>query len=131
MLCKIPFFSIQQTSYPFLVLSDEQSVLPWDFGRMFVLKIASRFIRITARGMQFSTTSSLSQVFPPRHYAWDSKIQCDITIGALCRENRGLSFFPDSAVDIPYDFANILVHCQVSKRLVLQACEEHAQDVSQ
>lgn len=103
----IPFFSIQQELFPFLVLAGESGVLPWDYGRLFALRMSSHYIRVTARGVQFSTQSALSSIRPIDRSIWTKSVSCLPTPHALCREGPGLVFFPDDVVDVPYDFSQI------------------------
>lgn len=100
---QIPFFSIQQDTYPFLVLSDSIGTRPWDYGQLFELRLTSKFIRLTARGMQFSTLVDASRSEMP----WEADVTCTPTPHALCREGAGLVYFPDDVVDMPYDLSII------------------------
>jgi hypothetical protein len=103
----MPFFSIIQESFPFLVLSDERRVLPWEYGRMFAMRLTSHYVRVTARGVQFSTSTPLSAMRRVEDLGWQSSSSCMPAPDAMCREGLGLVFFPDSVVDVPYDFAQI------------------------
>ena len=90
------FLEIFPNSYPHLILADELRPLAWDYGRMFNLMTASHFVRITARGMQFSENS-------PRIVGsakWNA-LRCDVRADALCEHNTTLMFFPNGVVDIP------------------------------
>lgn len=89
------------------MLSDETAVLPWDYGRLFGLRMGSNYIRVTARGVQFSTMAALSTMRSVESLGWTASASCVPTSHALCREGRGLVFFPDSGVDVPYDFSQI------------------------
>ena len=89
------------------MLSDETAVLPWDYGRLFGLRMGSNYIRVTARGVQFSTMAALSTMRSVENLGWTANASCVPTPNALCREGRGLVFFPDNVVDVPYDFSQI------------------------
>lgn len=89
------------------MLSDERQVLPWEYGRMFGMRLTSHYIRVTARGIQFSTSSALSSLRNVSSLGWESTSLCLPAPDALCREGPGLLFFPDAVVDVPYDFAQI------------------------
>jgi hypothetical protein len=111
----MPFYEILPNSYPHVVLADERKPLAWDFGRMFNLMIASRFVRVTARGMQFTHT-------PPRIVgivnvvdgdvgggeltSWNA-VPCNIRTDALCAHDHDLLFFPNGKVDVPPDALSI------------------------
>lgn len=98
----MPFYEILSDSYPHVVLAGERFPLAWDFGRIFNLMTASRFVRITARGMQFTSS-------PPRivlGHAWNA-ISCKVRADALCEYDSSLIFFPNGDVDIPPDTQDI------------------------
>lgn len=99
----IPFYSIQQDSHPFLVLSDNNGPKSWDYGQLFQLRLTSHYMRLTARGLQFSTMSKAAKFAMP----WTAVVSCTPTQHALCREGPGLVYFPDNVVDMPYDLSVI------------------------
>lgn len=63
-------------------------------------------MRLTARGLQFSTLVDVSYANLP----WTADVPCTPTSHALCRENEGLVYFPDDVVDTPYDLSLIPVN---------------------
>ncbi len=101
----IPFTSIKQDSFPFLVLSGEYSVLPWNYGRLFLQRLSANYVRVTPRGVQFSTMTTMNEQAVSAA-VWNTHA-CAPTAHALCRVDRGLVLFPDTVVDVPYDFSQI------------------------
>ena len=67
------------------MLSDERWVLPWEYGRLFALRLTSNYIRVTARGVQFSTSSKLSSIRAVEGLGWQSSSRCMPAPDALCR----------------------------------------------
>jgi hypothetical protein len=94
----MPFHEILPESYPNVILADEQKPLAWNYGRQFNLMIASRFVRISARGMQFS--KSIPRIAHGGH--WNT-LSCKPRADALCEHDSSIMFFPNGDVDIPPD----------------------------
>ena len=87
------------------MLADEAAVLPWEYGRMFALRLSARFVRVSSRGVQFSTVAALRNV---SGLAWmGGGVPCLPVPDALCSEGDALAYFPAKDVDIPYDFATL------------------------
>ena len=95
----MPFLPLLDDRYPHLVFSDETHVLPWNHGRLYELVSESYFVRITARGVQFSIMSPLDLT----KSAWNH-ISCNVTESALCRDTFNTLFFPNGVVDVPSNF---------------------------
>ena len=72
---------------------------------MFALRLSARFVRVSSRGIQFSTVAALRNV---SGLAWTgNSVPCLPVPDALCSEGDALLYFPDNEVDIPYDFAQL------------------------
>ena len=76
-----------------------------EYERMFALRLSSRFVRVSSRGIQFSTMAALRNV--SRLASTVKNVLCLPTPDALCSEGDSLVYFPDADVDIPYDFSQI------------------------
>lgn len=55
----------------------------WGYGALYSLRLASSFIRVTARGLQYSTTGEIIEPKSDSHL-W-SRFECDVVLDALCR----------------------------------------------
>lgn len=86
------------------MLSDEGRVLPWNYGHLFTLRLSANFVRVSPRGVQFSSMATLSLQVAGGNWTRQS---CEPTSNALCREGPGLVLFPDTVVDVPYDYSQI------------------------
>lgn len=102
----MPFMSINSASYPYLFLGDTQVTMPWHHGAIYNLKLASTYIRITQRGLQYSHSSSIRDM---DKNVWEST-PCSPTMYGLCemsKDQGSMLWFPDGTVDIPDDFSLI------------------------
>lgn len=99
----MPFLSIRDDSHPHLVFMDEKQAISWDVGRMYLMLLNSRFMRITTRGVQFSFFSDLKML----NKAYWNELDCFPVRGALCEETSGMLLFPSGTIDIPNDLSDL------------------------
>ena len=94
----MPILSIESNTFPFLCLAGNTAPEPWGNGMLYSLRLASSFIRITSKGLQYSTIGT----FDAKHFstAWHN-FTCNVDNNALCIEpSNNMSIFP-SHTSIP------------------------------
>lgn len=96
----MPILTVQDDSFPHLCFGDAACPLPWHRGQLHTLRTATNFMRVTPRGLQFSSVDTL---LAPSASTWHS-FACNLTAksGALCEEPRsGMLLFPTGDVIVP------------------------------
>ena len=99
----MPFMSIKTDSYPFLLFGESKTVMPWSHGTIFSLRLQSTYMRITRRGLQYST----SGLIPTMSGALWKSAPCAPSLDGLCSlpaAAGSMLWFPSTQVDIPDDF---------------------------
>ena len=104
----LPIFdAIKDSGFPHVILSGEDSVLPWKHGEAFSARQSSLYQRFSVRGWQRVaawTTFDQNFVFDDR--GWNRET-CAYVQDALCRDSHGQLWFPDGKVDVPDRFGRL------------------------
>jgi len=102
----IPFLSIQDGTFPFICFGESSVAKSWAHGEIYNLRMASVMLRLTTRGMQFSSRERLDR---DSLSAWHNT-ECDSNMQALCVEsisgNEMMNAMGSSYLDrFPHDTA--------------------------
>ena len=108
----MPVFSINENSYPFLVLDQCNRVIPWSDGYLYNLRVKASVLRFTRRGIQAVLASSdgYKTTRGIMNSALWTKTECTPALSALCVEQDAaqMAWFPTDVVDIPNDAAELI-----------------------
>ena len=98
----MPFYSIKDSSFPFIVLENDVNPLSWDHGLLFLHKVGSQFLRVTERGLQVVTGGGGLKSMSDK---WHAAI-CNPSREGMCQEvdSGRMLYFPDKIVNLPDDF---------------------------
>lgn len=98
----MPFYSIKDSSFPFIVLENDVNPLSWDHGLLFLHKVGSQFLRVTERGLQVVTGGGGLKSMSDK---WHAAI-CKPSREGMCQEvdSGHMLYFPDKVVNLPDDF---------------------------
>ena len=98
----MPFYSIKDSSFPFIVLENDVNPLSWDHGLLFLHKVGSQFLRVTERGLQVVTGGGGLKSMSEK---WHAAI-CKPSREGMCQEidSGHMLYFPDKVVNLPDDF---------------------------
>ena len=102
----IPLSSLQSNTFPYLCFGDNTVPQAWGHGEMFSARMASTFMRVSARGLQTSMFPASNVSHHTHTKSSDSKwreFYCETDMGALCKQSGVESFnlFPtDELVSI-------------------------------
>ena len=102
----IPLSSLQSNTFPYLCFGDNTVPQAWGHGEMFSARMASTFMRVSARGLQTSMFPASNVSHHTHTKSSDSKwreFYCETDMGALCKQSSAGSFdlFPtDELVSI-------------------------------
>lgn len=102
----MPFMTIKNDAFPFLMFGEATKPMPWDHGSIYSLRLKSTFLRFTQRGMQYSNSPSVPLIHDGK---WKTA-HCAPTSEGLCAFNQSqgnMLWFPNTKVDIPDDFSRI------------------------
>ena len=97
----MPYMSIRDDSYPFLVFVDNDIPFAWNTGFMYSLLLESTFVRINSRGLQHSQIP-----IDIEESKWNRAF-CRPTPNAFCEfseKNETMLMFPNTVVDMPDNF---------------------------
>ena len=96
----MPILTVQDDSFPHVCFSDSACPQAWHHGELHTLRTASNFMRITPRGLQYSTVDALVAPSSDQWHVFDCKITT--ASGALCEEPvSGMLLFPTGEVVVP------------------------------
>lgn len=96
--CLMPFLSIQDGTFPFVCFGESSIAKSWAHGEIYNLRMASVMLRLTTRGMQYTSRERLDS---DSLSAWH-QTACHSDMNALCVEkNSGMRVFPTDEVSIP------------------------------
>lgn len=104
----LPIFdAIKDNGFPHVILSGEETVLPWKHGEAFSARQSSLYQRFSVRGWQrVATWTTFDQKFAFDDRGWNRET-CAYVQDALCRDSHGQLWFPDGKVDIPDRFGRL------------------------
>lgn len=104
----LPIFdAIKDNGFPHVILSGEESVLPWKHGEAFSARQNSLYQRFSVRGWQrVATWTTFDQKFEFDDRGWNRET-CTYVQDALCRDSHGQLWFPDGKVDVPDRFGRL------------------------
>lgn len=94
---QMPFITINNDAFPFLLFGEASKPMPWNHGTIYSLRLRSSFLRITQRGMQYSRSPAPPQM---RSDQWLS-LPCTPTHDGLCAlaaDAGNMVFFPTTEV---------------------------------
>lgn len=121
----MPFLTINNAMFPFLVFGDADGPMPWDHGSIYSLRLKSTFLRFTPRGMQYSSSPAPPLIVPR---LWKSAV-CLPTSDGLCAlpaAAGSMVWFPTQAVDLPDDFSRIPANAYLADFANGSACSSAA-----
>ena len=104
----MPFVSVRDDLHPHLVLDSNTNPIPWETGKLYEIGLASRYLRITARGLQYASFQhhdDADNAFRAPTTPWKSA-PCNRTQGAMCQEGTPafrMLYFSTGVVDLPDD----------------------------
>lgn len=81
----MPLLSIESDSFPYLNLAGKVVADSWGHGKLYSLRLASSFLRITSKGLQFNTVGTFDANNVAFETSWKS-FQCNVDENALCLE---------------------------------------------
>jgi len=106
MSLQMPYKSIRDDTYPFLVFVDNTVPASWNTGPLFSMLLESTFVRINSRGVQHSQLE-----FNLLHPGKWQQAKCTPDAHSFCRYvtdktdgSTNMLMFPNNVVDIPDDF---------------------------
>ena len=131
----MPFLSLREDSFPYLINSDlpafQQNAMNWNIGAMYNVQVLSNVIRVNKKNIQWFLLekNSGSNVWPylinfADMPSWNA-MSCYPTQNALCevRENdSNMLIFPSTIVDMPLDYNNLKLPKGISKTLSGLTC---------
>ena len=101
----MPFFSLQDNTFPFLTLTNHQTPTTWDYGIFYQMQLFSRFLRVSIYNVQYwSMIESAKTVSLPS--SWN-KQHCVPYTAAMCQvvNDADMLLFPTNVVDMPSDWS--------------------------
>ena len=100
----MPILSIQDGSFPFLVIEGDTVPLSWTRGLLFIQRMGAGFIRINSRGIQYYLGDELSTWALPSEW---TRASCTVTQEGLCQETQAgrMLYFPEQEAALPDDFS--------------------------
>lgn len=98
----MPLLSIESDSFPYLKLAGRVVADSWGHGKLYSLRLASSFLRITSKGLQFNTVGTFDAnnvAFTRDKTSWKN-FQCNVDKNALCLEpTNQMPVFPSPTED--------------------------------
>lgn len=105
----MPFYSIQDNTFPFLTLTNHIKPTSWDYGTFYQMQLFSRFVRISKYNVQYwALIQSAKTLDLPS--AWRQQT-CVPYTQAMCRvvDDADMMLFPSNVVDMPSDSSRLLL----------------------
>ena len=104
-MTSMPFFSLQDNTFPFLTIANHNSPTTWDHGSFYQMQLFARFIRVSKYNIQYWSmiTSGKTLNLPSR---WQ-KQQCIPYPESMCQvvNDVDMLLFPTNVVDMPSDWS--------------------------
>ena len=103
----MPFFSLQDNTFPFLTLANHNLPTTWDHGIFYQMQLFARFIKVSKYNIQYwSMITSAKTLDLPS--TWN-KQQCMPYAESMCQvvNDADMLLFPTNVVDMPSDWSSL------------------------
>ena len=131
----MPFLSLREDSFPWLISTDlpayKDNAINWNYGGMFYVQMSSELIRINKYTIQWFIMgqSSVSKSWPNEINMRDmptwNMLRCEPVLNAMCQvvdNNAKMLLFPDSVVDMPLNYENLVLPSTFQTELNNKTC---------